>query len=44
MDPDEAANNELQKMDPDEAANNELQKMDPEEVAIMSCKKWIQMR
>ena len=38
MDPDEAANNELQKMDPDEAANNELQKMDPDEVAIMSAK------
>ena len=32
------------KMDPDEAANNELQKMDPDEVAIMSCKKWTQMR
>ena len=25
MDPDEVANNELQKMDPDEVANNELQ-------------------
>ena len=31
-------------MDQDEAAYNELQKMDPDEVAIMSCKKWIQMR